>query len=279
MARKIVTGLNLTSELLSNGSAGTSGQVLTSAGSGSVPTWTTISGGGTVDWTNPLLTRINTGNEGGQINFARATDNAQYWSIDSYGGTSTPDLRFIEDTNTRVTFGAGGYLTTERIRLTSITDATASSTEHAFQIGPSDGPNIRIDANELSAFNNESTANLNLNPDGGTTVFGGLLDSNDTYSNEITTTRRAMWMSSAGVFGYAPSSRTKKQDITSATLDPEAILSIEPKLFRYIKAVEEFGEDAPTELGMIAEDLHDAGLTHLDDYDDDGIIQGIHYSM
>jgi hypothetical protein len=88
-----------------------------------------------------------------------------------------------------------------------------------------------------------------------------------------------MWISSAGVFGYASSSRTKKQDIVEANLDPAAILSIEPKLFRYIKAVEEFGDDAPVELGMIAEDLHDAGLTHLVDYGDDGVIQGIHYSM
>lgn len=39
MAKKILTGLNLTNELQSNGSAGTSGQVLTSAGSGAVPTW------------------------------------------------------------------------------------------------------------------------------------------------------------------------------------------------------------------------------------------------
>jgi hypothetical protein len=135
-----------------------------------------------------------------------------------------------------------------------------------------------MDGNELSAYNNESVANLNLNPDGGTTVFGGLLDSNDTYSNDITTTRRAMWMSSAGVFGYASSSRTKKQDIVPANIDVNAVLSIEPKLFRYIQAVEDMGDDAPIEAGMIAEDLHDAGLTYFVDYGRDGTVQGIHYS-
>jgi hypothetical protein len=87
-----------------------------------------------------------------------------------------------------------------------------------------------------------------------------------------------MWISSAGVFGYASSSRTKKQDIVSANIDISSVLSVEPKQFRYIKAVEQFGNDAPIELGMIAEDLHDAGLTHFVDYGPDGDIQGIHYS-
>ena len=171
-------------------------------------------------------------------------------------------------------------VTADRLRLTSTVDSSATSDGHAFQIGASSGLNIRIDNNEIEALDDGSGGNLNLNlAGGGTVVFGGLLDSNDTYNNEITTTRRAMWMSSAGVFGYASSSRTKKQDIVEANLDPAAILSIEPKLFRYIKAVEELGDAAPVELGMIAEDLHDAGLTHFVDYDDDGTIQGIHYSM
>jgi hypothetical protein len=174
---------------------------------------------------------------------------------------------------------SGDYLYASKIRLSSIEDASDDSTLHAFQIGASTGPHIKIDNNEVSSFNNGNTATLFLNTDGGTVQFGGLLDSNDTYANEITTTRRAMWMSSAGVFGYASSSRTKKQDITEASLDTDAILSIEPKLFRYISAVEELGDDAPVELGMIAEDLHDAGLTHLVDYGKNGKIEGIHYSM
>ena len=111
MAYKVLTGLNLTSELLSNGSAGSSGQVLTSAGVGAVPTWTTISGGGTVDWTNPLLTRVNSTSEGGQINWARSSDNTGYWYMDVYGSTSTPDLRVIENSTLRATFNAGGNFT------------------------------------------------------------------------------------------------------------------------------------------------------------------------
>jgi hypothetical protein len=166
----------------------------------------------------------------------------------------------------------------QKIRLTPAADASISSTAHNFQIGPSDGLNIRIDDNEIMAVNDGAVATLNLNTQGGTVVFGGLLDSNDTYDNDITTTRRAMWMSSLGVFGYASSSRTKKQDIVAADLNVDSILSIEPKHFRYIKAVEELGSEAPIEVGMIAEDLHDAGLTDFVDYGASGHVEGIHYS-
>jgi hypothetical protein len=170
-------------------------------------------------------------------------------------------------------------ITANTIRLTPAVDLSASSTGHNFQIGETTGINLRIDNNEIEVLNNGVGTTLNLNGAGsGTVVFGGLLDSNDTYANDITTTRRAMWISSAGVFGYASSSRTKKQDIVSANIDINSVLSVEPKQFRYIKAVEQFGADAPIELGMIAEDLHDAGLTHFVDYGPDGDIQGIHYS-
>jgi hypothetical protein len=232
------------------------------------------------------LHRTNSASEGGQLDFARALDNEMAWGIDAFGSTSTPDLRFIEGTNTRVTFNAGGDLTlggsvnASRIRLNPAVDLSATSTDHNFQIGETSSTNLRIDNNEIEVLTNGVGATLVLNGSGGGTVqFGGLLDSNDTYANEITTTRRAMWMSSAGVFGYASSSRERKQDITGAEINVDAVLEIEPKFFRYISAVEELGDQAPIELGMIAEDLHDAGLTQLVDYGKNGSIEGIHYSM
>jgi hypothetical protein len=60
--------------------------------------------------TNPLLTRIDSSSEGGQINFARSSDGAQYWYIDTYGSTSTPDLRIIENSTERFRFGTGGAI-------------------------------------------------------------------------------------------------------------------------------------------------------------------------
>ena len=44
------------------------------------------------------IRRTAAGSEGGQINFARASDNAVAWNIDAYGSTSTPSLRFIDAT-------------------------------------------------------------------------------------------------------------------------------------------------------------------------------------
>lgn len=70
---------------------------------------------GTLNLYNPLLASISTigggGAEGGQINFARVTDGAQYWYIDSFGTTSTPNLRFIENATSRfeIIGGTGAF--------------------------------------------------------------------------------------------------------------------------------------------------------------------------
>lgn len=47
-------------------------------------------------------------------------------------------------------------------RLTNTTTATASSTGHAFQIGPNNGVNLRLDTNDILAASNGSLAPLNL---------------------------------------------------------------------------------------------------------------------
>jgi hypothetical protein len=148
----------------------------------------------------------------------------------------------------------------------------------------SDGGNLHLASgsnNDNIYLGSSSTNKIDVgggNGTGGpTTTFGGLLSSDSTYSNDITATRRAMWIQSNGTFGYASSSRTKKQDIVSANLDVSSILSIDPVKFKYIKAVEESGSAAEIEVGFIAEDLHDAGLTEFVDYGKSGEPEGIHY--
>ena len=64
-----------------------------------------------------------------------------------------------------------GNLTTKTIRLTSTTDASATSTGHAFQSGPTNGANVIINSNEVMARNNGAVAALYLNPDGGMVAF------------------------------------------------------------------------------------------------------------
>jgi len=61
-----------------------------------------------VELTNPKIVRDDSSSEGGQLNFARASDNATYWYIDSFGSTSTPNLRFIEGSTSRFEILGGG---------------------------------------------------------------------------------------------------------------------------------------------------------------------------
>lgn len=52
MAREFRTSPDFKAAVLANGSAGTSGQVLTSGGAGSPPSWTTVSGESTTNASN-----------------------------------------------------------------------------------------------------------------------------------------------------------------------------------------------------------------------------------
>jgi hypothetical protein len=45
-----------------------------------------------------ISNRINSVEEGGEIQLAKAVDNTAAWKIDSYGSSSTPDLRFFDST-------------------------------------------------------------------------------------------------------------------------------------------------------------------------------------
>lgn len=99
----------------------------------------------------------------------------------------------------------------------------------------------------------------------------------------ITGTRVAAWLESAtGRLGTASSSRRYKQDEAPAGIDADAVLSIEPKRFRYIEQVDALGDEAAVEFGFIAEDLHDAGLYPWVVYreiDGEFVPDGVNYSM
>jgi hypothetical protein len=68
MTRDLLTGANFSGPLQVNGSAGTAGQVLQSAGPGQVPTWATPSGSGSSfagyavgNWISPVLGAVSAG--------------------------------------------------------------------------------------------------------------------------------------------------------------------------------------------------------------------------
>jgi hypothetical protein len=66
-----------------------------------------------------------------------------------------------------------GDVTSTRLRLTSTTDASLSSTDHALQVGPTAGINLIIDNNEIMGRNNGGNSAIFLNPDGGSVTVGG----------------------------------------------------------------------------------------------------------
>ena len=59
--------------------------------------------------------RIDTGDEGGQVSFGRASDNLTGWYIDVYGNTSTPSLRFVDVSNASVRMTINGSGNTQMV--------------------------------------------------------------------------------------------------------------------------------------------------------------------
>lgn len=87
----------------------------------------------------------------------------------------------------------------------------------------------------------------------------------------------AAYINSDGRVSRGASSRRFKQDIKSWAPDQQAILAIQLYTFRYNEAVKQLGTAAAVEVGVMAEDLHELGLSWLVYYDDKGQPEGVHY--
>jgi hypothetical protein len=169
------------------------------------------------------------------------------------------------------------------------------SNSHPFQIGISSDSNLRVSTHDyptLQSVNNGNASRLYINPwggtvniggfgdsvDGPTTFFGGPIQVRSVYERLVTGSNiRDVHIGTDGYLGWLSSSRTTKQDIISADLDISSILSINPVKFKYIREVEALGELAAVEVGFIAEDLHDAGLTEFVNYGTSGLPEGVQY--
>lgn len=154
-------------------------------------------------------------------------------------------------------------------------------------------------AGPVSTSGDVSAANVTGTNVTGTNVFAQTINTN------ITAPRVAVWgRTSDGYLGTATSSEKRKANIRPLDVDPEAVLSIEPVYYQWIEQLEErerrsslaasdpeFHADmhVATEVGMIAERLHEAGLWQFVVYarnDDDSLVldetgdavpDGIHY--
>lgn len=148
--------------------------------------------------------------------------------------------------------------------------------------------NAQIVADTNARIASAFGGNVNI---GGSLYLASTLVAPAVYSTDIGSvagSRRAVWSHDNGTIGWASSSRRNKVDIEPLDTDADAILSIEPKSFRYRAAVEHYdalpddekaGHEPTLEVGFIAEDLHEAGLGRFVSYGSDGEVEGIEYSM
>jgi len=82
-----------------------------------------------------------------------------------------------------------------------------------------------------------------------------------------------------GTMGYVPSSLRFKTDVATYELEIATLRQLRVVSFRYIAAVENLGDAAETQVGLIAEEVHALGIHWLVDYGPDGEPVGLKYEM
>lgn len=126
----------------------------------------------------------------------------------------------------------------------------------------------------------------------GTVTGAAGINSVGAFNLDVSTlpgTRRGAWWHQSGAAGYAPSTKTRKQRIRKAELSAEQFMVVAPKVFQY-KAQADIRDNpenphydpsyvVPDEIGLIAEDLVEAGLGAFVFRDENGEPAGIDYAM
>jgi hypothetical protein len=105
----------------------------------------------------------------------------------------------------------------------------------------------------------------------------GTVWSDYALNNPVTTGYFALYVNADGRFGRTPSALKYKQDIANFTPAEQAVFAIQLRQFRLRQAVEEMGDAAPIEHGLIAEELAAVGLEWLVLYGPEGEPEGIAY--
>lgn len=92
---------------------------------------------------------------------------------------------------------------------------------------------------------------------------------------------RAAWVLNNGTIGTAQSIRAVKTDICDADefIPLNALRQVKWRIFRMKDDENQHLDDAQPMIGMIADDLDDAGLGFFCEYDEDGNLVGINYPM
>ena len=138
--------------------------------------------GSVVSWGGVDALPSQSGNDG---KFLTTNGSTASWAIGSFGDVDVTSPITNSGTSTSPNIGINlsniapiqsptftGTVTSPTIRLTSTTDASLTSTGHAFQVGSTTSTNLIIDNDEIKARNNSSTSPLTLNGDGGSIILG-----------------------------------------------------------------------------------------------------------
>jgi hypothetical protein len=86
-----------------------------------------------------------------------------------------------------------------------------------------------------------------------------------TYNNDMGGTTRAMRVSTSGLYGYASSTRRRKEQIDNYAIDSQALFNLPVRKFKYIN-----DESNVQQYGFIAEEAQALGLDELIQYDSEG---------
>lgn len=143
------------------------------------------------------------------------------------------------------------------------------------------GTNAGVQASEFLATNTISGSHFRAS---GTYTYFGLsclrvINSSEVYSQAVS--GRTVLISSNLTLGTSVSSRKFKENIAEYTDLTKRILNVNPVTFDYkSEHIEEDSQDTRfNQFGLIAEDMHDAGLNHLVHYDKENKPEAINYTM
>jgi hypothetical protein len=176
--------------------------------------------------------------------------------------------------NTAASIGAGTFITAGT-SITAGTQVNANSLSISTNavIGGALGVTGALNAASCALSGNLSAANVLLGASG--TLF-----STYAYNTPVVTSYLAAYINGPdGRFGATPSARRFKQDITAKvyTVTEAVRLSALVVNYRLIEAVAMYDDAAPTEVGVIAESLIDAGFSEFVAFDADGNTLSVHY--
>lgn len=142
------------------------------------------------------------------------------------------------------------------------------------------GGNLQLDAGELVFVRCDNEIQLNAGT--GMFAFAGGAISLDSATNEVFITHQILTGSANAAFTgdllfEVSSSRKAKQDIRDFTVSPRTVLDLQPRTWRDKNEVKADPDTTRWHVGLIAEEVDEAGLQAFVDYDQAGQPNAVTY--